>query len=71
MGRNMMKLKETLLGTTAAVATHESAAATIAEPDRALDLCGDVSRARRMIATFTRTVRGSKLLLSQVLKKRR
>jgi hypothetical protein len=60
----MMKLKEALLATAVAAATHEGAATAIAEPDCTLDLCGDVSRARRMIPAFTRTVRGSKLLLS-------
>jgi hypothetical protein len=66
-----MELEEALLGTAAACVTDEGTPAAVAEPDRALDLGRDVTRAGRRAAALARAVRGGELLLGQVLEERR
>jgi len=71
IGRNMMELEEALVRAAAAVAAHEGAAAAIAEPDRALYLGRDMSRARAGSTALSRAVRSGELLLGEVLKEGR
>ena len=66
----MMELEEALLCTAAAIAAYEGAAPAVAEPDRAPDLCRDVSRAWKRAAAPSRSICGGELLLGKILEKR-
>ncbi len=61
--RNVMKFKEALFGTSAAVAADEGTAAVVAEPYRTLHFSRDLSRAGYRAAPAAGAVRGGELLL--------
>ncbi len=71
MGDDVMELQEALLGAAPPIAAHESAAPAVAEPDCALHLGRDVTRAGGSAASPAWAVRSGELLPGQVLQERR